>query len=117
MTSCDVCGKEMASGYVVHDVERYCSVDCLTKKYTPKEYYEMYEADEAYWTEREGADHWHTDGLPPECKDVELTIDEDGKRRVVMTKMIDVNGKPYWAGYGKDLKVIAWRIPEPYMGD
>lgn len=119
---CDICGKEMHSGYVVHDSEYYCSVDCLTSKYTPRDYYDMYEADEAYWTEWEDESDPHdwipiSEGVPPESVDVELTIENVGERRVIMSRRIDADNRLYWAGYGFNVKVIAWRIPTPYMGE
>ena len=51
MRTCDICGKELQSGYVINDGEEYYCENCLSKKYTKEEYNEMYENDEAYWTE------------------------------------------------------------------
>lgn len=49
---CDVCGDLMEEGYCIYDgLEYYCSDECLHKNYTEEEYLEMYENDEAYWTE------------------------------------------------------------------
>jgi hypothetical protein len=49
---CECCGKEMNSGYVIHDGEEYfCSDDCLSGWYSPEEYDELCQIDEAYWTE------------------------------------------------------------------
>lgn len=53
MRRCDVCGQDMAEGYLVHDTEYYCCPDCLQEVYSFKEYEKMFEADEAYWTEWE----------------------------------------------------------------
>lgn len=41
----------MYSGYVVGDSEYYCSDECLHEHHTDEEYLEMYESDDAYWTE------------------------------------------------------------------
>ena len=57
MRRCNVCGKEMASGYIVADGdEYYCSDECLHTVYTAEEYAELYESDVAFWTEWEEAD-------------------------------------------------------------
>ena len=48
---CDECGDAHWDGYYIEDGEYYCSDECLHKHYTQEEYMEMYEADEAYWTE------------------------------------------------------------------
>ncbi|MBR5316024.1 MAG: hypothetical protein IKU44_04455 [Firmicutes bacterium] len=49
---CSKCGAKMYDGYCIHDGEEYyCSEECLHSEYTEEEYMEMYEADEAYWTE------------------------------------------------------------------
>lgn len=49
---CSKCGAVMTDGYVIHDGEKYyCSDECLHTEYTEAEYMEMYEEDEAYWTE------------------------------------------------------------------
>lgn len=48
---CSVCGRKMYSGYVVGDSEYYCSDECLHEHHTDEEYLEMYESDDAYWTE------------------------------------------------------------------
>lgn len=50
---CDVCGKGMSEGYVIHDSEYYCSDECLAEKYSDEEYDEIYDLDEGYWTEWE----------------------------------------------------------------
>lgn len=49
---CDICKKPIKCGYVIHDgLEYYCSDECLATKYTDKEYDNMYDSDEAYWTD------------------------------------------------------------------
>lgn len=51
---CECCGKVMTEGYCIGGGEEYyCSDDCLHTKYTPEEYEELYDLDEAYWTEWE----------------------------------------------------------------
>ncbi len=40
-----------STDYVINDGEEYYCENCLSKKYTKEEYNEMYENDEAYWTE------------------------------------------------------------------
>lgn len=60
---CFECGKHMTEGYVIGDGEWYlCSDECLHKHVTPEEYMEMYENDEAYYTEWE----WY------ECEDDDM---------------------------------------------
>lgn len=57
---CDKCGNGMNEGYVIEGgVEYYCTPKCLHEVYTPKEWQDMYEADDNgnsdnYWTEWEG---------------------------------------------------------------
>jgi len=57
---CDKCGCGMNEGYVIEGgVEYYCTPKCLHEVYTPKEWQDMYEADDNgnsdnYWTEWEG---------------------------------------------------------------
>lgn len=54
---CRECGKVMHDGYVIRDGEEYyCSQDCLSAWYSEEEFLELYEADEAYWTEWEDDD-------------------------------------------------------------
>lgn len=49
---CVVCGKEMTEGYVIGDGESYyCSGECLNTVMTDEEYLELYDNDQAYWTE------------------------------------------------------------------
>jgi hypothetical protein len=48
---CDNCNKGMNEGYLVNDSEYYCSDECLHTKHTEKEYKELYEDDNAYYTE------------------------------------------------------------------
>ena len=44
----------MHQGYVIGDGEDYyCSDECLLDNMTQEEYMEMYENDQAYWTEWE----------------------------------------------------------------
>lgn len=49
---CDTCGSPMREGYYtdVHG-EYFCSDDCLHSVYSHEEYMEMFERDEAYWTQ------------------------------------------------------------------
>ena len=48
---CDECQCGTNEVYVVGDGEEYyCSDECLHKHYTKKEWKQMYENDEAYWT-------------------------------------------------------------------
>ena len=52
--TCKVCGKRMWAGYVIDGVcEYYCSDACLLQEMTQEEYDELFEADEAGWTECE----------------------------------------------------------------
>ena len=52
MRKCSICGKSMVDGYCIEDgLEYYCDDECLHKKYTQKEYIELYEEGLAYWTE------------------------------------------------------------------
>lgn len=57
---CDKCGCGMNEGYVIEGgVEYYCTPKCLHEVYTPKEWQDMYEAEDNgnsdnYWTEWEG---------------------------------------------------------------
>ena len=49
---CSECGSAMIEGYVIDDgSEYYCSDACLNKHYSMDEYMEMYNNDEAYWTQ------------------------------------------------------------------
>jgi hypothetical protein len=56
---CDKCGNGMNEGYVINGGEEYyCTPKCLHEVYTPKEWQDMYEADDNgnsdnYWTEWE----------------------------------------------------------------
>ena len=56
---CDKCGCGMNEGYVINGGEEYyCTPKCLHEVYTPKEWQDMYEADDNnnsdnYWTEWE----------------------------------------------------------------
>ena len=51
---CINCGKEMHSGYCIHDGEEYfCSDDCLNAWYSEKEYEELCENEQGYYTEWE----------------------------------------------------------------
>ena len=50
--TCNICGIELKSGFCIHDGDEYfCNTECLHKRYTEEEYNEMYDEDEAYWTE------------------------------------------------------------------
>lgn len=47
----------MDSGYCIQDgLEYYCSDECLHKHYSEEDYLDMYDCDEAYWTEWEEDD-------------------------------------------------------------
>ncbi len=51
MRVCSNCGKTMSVGYVIRDGEEYfCDDDCLKTWYSDKEYDELCQCDEAYWT-------------------------------------------------------------------
>ena len=51
MRTCSKCGKPMIDGFCILDGEEYyCSEECLYSKYSEQEYSEMYESDQAYWT-------------------------------------------------------------------
>ena len=69
---CTKCDSGMNQGYVVNDGdEYYCSDECLHSEYTPTEYDELCEEDEAYWTE------WCEDDIQFELIDgVLVEIDE-----------------------------------------
>lgn len=50
---CDVCGCEMKEGYCIFGGEGYyCSDECLTKKYSIREYIKLYGEGkgDSYWT-------------------------------------------------------------------
>ena len=48
---CLICGKIMIKGYCLFDgQEYYCSSRCLFSRYTPEEYDELFESDDAYWS-------------------------------------------------------------------
>lgn len=54
---CGECKKGMNQGFVIGDGdEYYCSEECLHKHYSPKEWNQMYNQDEGYWTEWEPDD-------------------------------------------------------------
>ncbi|MCQ2543669.1 MAG: hypothetical protein MJ126_05860 [Lachnospiraceae bacterium] len=54
MRKCTCCGSHMIQGYCIYDgLEYYCSDDCLHSAFTDKEYDELCQSDEAYWTEWE----------------------------------------------------------------
>lgn len=51
---CKICGCKMVEGYVVENgMEYYCSIECLEKVYSDKEWEEMYDNGNAdsYWTD------------------------------------------------------------------
>lgn len=53
---CDICGKEMNSGFYNEDTfEYFCSEECLHKKYTEEEYNKLYNNGNGnfYYTEWE----------------------------------------------------------------
>lgn len=61
---CDKCGNGMNEGYVINGGEEYyCTPKCLHEVYTPKEWQDMYEADDNgnmdnYWTEWENESNY-----------------------------------------------------------
>lgn len=49
---CQICGKAISVGFCVGDgLAYYCSEECLHTDYSEEEYQEMYETDNAYYTE------------------------------------------------------------------
>lgn len=49
---CSHCGKDMTSGYMIYEGEYYyCSDECLYANMSHDEYMELYEEDDAYYTE------------------------------------------------------------------
>lgn len=49
---CTSCGKLMLDGYVVNDgLEYYCDNNCFDKEHGLDNLEDMYQNDEAYWTE------------------------------------------------------------------
>lgn len=50
MEKCNVCQSEIQEGFLVEYDEHYCEVKCLESVYTPEEYLEMYENEQAFWT-------------------------------------------------------------------
>lgn len=51
---CDICKCTIHEGesvFIVDDCEYFCGERCLTRRYSEKDYNEMYENDVAYWTE------------------------------------------------------------------
>ena len=115
MRKCNECGKLMNEGYVVHDTEYYCGIDCLTKKYSPADYYELYEADDAYWTEWDENDWNLVDvvGLPDVGEKVMITYDDGVGLTVEITRRVFEN---YWDRLGR-INVVAWKIPDVYTGE
>lgn len=52
MRICSECKQNMTQGYMIGDGdEYYCCDKCLFKHYTPKEWREIYESENGYWTE------------------------------------------------------------------
>lgn len=50
--NCTNCNREMTEGYVICDgTKYYCSDACLHEEFTEKEYRELYEQGQAYWTQ------------------------------------------------------------------
>lgn len=48
---CTCCQKDMFHGYCIKDGEEYfCSDECLSAWYSPEEYEDLCESDQAYWT-------------------------------------------------------------------
>lgn len=49
---CDICNASMTEGYYVEQYDEYfCSDDCLHSVYSNEEYTEMFNNDDAYWTQ------------------------------------------------------------------
>lgn len=48
---CYICEEKMYDGFVVGEIHHFCSDKCLHEIYTPEEYENLYEEDDAYWTE------------------------------------------------------------------
>ena len=82
---CNACGKPMIEGFCIHDGEQYyCSEECLYTVFTEEEYEDMYEGDEAYWTEWEDEEEPEQPALmrvvykapsePPVVKEVDLNL-------------------------------------------
>lgn len=70
--TCKVCGKRMWAGYLIEGTcEHYCSDSCLLQEMTQEEYDELFEADEAYWTEWD-ADDFGSDFVEVLIEPVEL---------------------------------------------
>lgn len=50
---CLHCNKPIKEGYIIGDLECYCSDECLSKHYSIEEYQQLFKEDEAYWTQWE----------------------------------------------------------------
>lgn len=82
---CTKCKKGMNDGYLVNDVEYYCSDECLYSVHTEDEYEDLYIEGSAYYTEWSEDDIDHDDepiyesNIPSTIKiDVCYTSDENG---------------------------------------
>jgi hypothetical protein len=82
---CTKCNKGMNDGYLVNDVEYYCSDECLYSVYSEDEYEDLYIEGSAYYTEWSEDDIDHDDepiyesNIPSTIKiDVCYTSDENG---------------------------------------
>lgn len=49
--NCTNCNKEMTEYVIADGMQYYCSDECLHEEFTEKEYKELYEQGQAYWTE------------------------------------------------------------------
>lgn len=56
LETCKVCGEDTEHGFIVGG-EIHCSEKCLHKVVTPEEYEELFDNDEAYWTEWYGEEY------------------------------------------------------------
>ncbi|MEK5081069.1 hypothetical protein MKX73_19275 [Solibacillus sp. FSL W7-1436] len=48
---CKECEDLLDNGFLVDDTDWYCSKECLHKKFSEVEYLEMYDNEQAFWTE------------------------------------------------------------------
>lgn len=90
---CTKCNKGMNDGYLVNDIEYYCSDECLYSVHTEDEYEDLYIEGSAYYTEWSEDDIDHEDE-PIYEKNYSLPIESPLVEKVIsMLKSIDVDGE------------------------
>jgi hypothetical protein len=90
---CTKCNKGMNDGYLVNDVEYYCSDECLYSVYSEDEYEDLYIEDSAYYTEWSEDDIDHEDE-PIFATNGSLPIESPLVEKIIyMLKGLDVDGE------------------------